>query len=194
MLRSRFFWKLYAGYSALILISSVVVGITISRGVERDTLQEVRQSLEARATFLREMATRYLTGSPDSSVQDRVRALGTQVGTRLTVIRADGVVIADSDENPAAMDNHSDRPEVLAAHSHGLGTSTRLSNTLGMRMMYLALSVRSEGRSVGYVRTAPSSLGDRSAPRSASRRDRLGRGGCQPWLRCCWGSCSHIIS
>lgn len=162
ILRSRFLWKLYAGYSALILISSAFVGILISQRVERDALKEIRQSLEARAILLKEPAARFLTKFPDSSFQDRIRALGTEIGTRLTVIKADGMVIADSNENPSGMDNHADRPEILAARSHGIGIATRFSNTLGTRMMYFSLSVRSRDRLVGYVRTSlPLSAVDR---------------------------------
>ena len=154
MLRSRFLWKLYAGYSAVILISSAFVGIIISHRVERDTLEEIRQSLQTQAIFLKEPAIRYLTNSHDSLLQEYIRTLGAKVRTRLTVIKADGVVIADSDENPSGMDKHSDRPEILAARSNGLGIATRFSNTLGMRMMYLSLSVRRDGQLIGYVRTA----------------------------------------
>ena len=154
MLRSRFLWKLYAGYSALILLSVVIVGGMITRRMEQDALAEIRQSLEARAVLLRGLARQHIEGSADSTFQKRVRALGREIGTRLTVIRADGRVVADSQENPSGMDNHADRPEILAARSDGLGTATRFSNTLGMRMMYLSLSVRSEDRLVGYVRVS----------------------------------------
>lgn len=154
MLHSRFFWKLYAGYSALILISSAVVGILTSQRVERDARHEIRQSLEIRAMLLKEPATQSLTKAPDVAFQEHIRTLGREIATRLTVIKADGTVIADSDEHPSGMDNHADRPEVLAARSHGIGTATRFSNTLGTRMMYLSLSVRNRDRLLGYVRAS----------------------------------------
>lgn len=154
MLRSRFLWKLYAGYSALILISGTVVGIVVTQRIERDTLEEIRQSLEARATLLKEPAIRYFEQPPVPSLQNHIRALGASIHTRLTVIRADGVVIADSEKEPGRMDNHANRPEVLAARSHGIGTATRFSHTLQMEMMYLALPLRSGDKLVGYTRTA----------------------------------------
>lgn len=154
MLRSRFLWKLYAGYSVLILISTLIVGILISQRIEGDTLEEIRQSLKARAIFLQELASRHLEKSPSEAFQNRVHALGREIDTRLTVIDVDGIVIADSSENPTKMDNHGKRPEVLAARSHGLGTATRFSNTLQVKMMYLALPVRRGGHLAGYVRTS----------------------------------------
>ena len=153
MLKSRFLWKLYAGYSALIIISAIVVGVLISRSIEQDTLEEIGQSLQARATILKKRSIEYFQ-KPDSAFQEHIRALGAEIGTRLTVIRVDGFVVADSEEDPADMDNHADRPEVLAARANGIGTSTRFSDTLKVRMMYLAIPLRDQDKIMGYVRTS----------------------------------------
>jgi len=162
ILRSRFFWKLYTPYAALILLSTVLFGMRISRSLEEDANHEIRQSLEARARLLKVLAKDSLESPPPASFQPRIRALGEQIGTRLTVIKADGTVIADSDERPVGMDNHGERPEILEAHSQDIGTAQRFSNTLGTRMMYLALAVKTEGRLLGYVRTSlPLSVIDR---------------------------------
>ena len=83
----------------------------------------------------------------------RVQTLGATLHTRFTVLRADGTVLADSAEEPIRLDNHAERPEIVAARSTGIGSTIRVSYTLGIRMMYLALPVRLEGRLVGYVRT-----------------------------------------
>lgn len=153
MPRSQFIWKLYAGYSALILFFAVVVVGLVTQRLEHDSRQEIEQSLEARAVLLQDLAgPQFETTS--SAFQGRVRALGDRIGTRLTVIRKDGLVIADSEEDPARMDNHGRRPEVLAADLKGYGLAVRFSDTLGTKMMYLALPVQSQGRLVGYVRTS----------------------------------------
>lgn len=59
--------------------------------------------------------------------------------TRLTIIRTDGVVIADS-ESPKDIekDNHLSRPEVQSAISNGKGTNIRYSTTMGAELMYAA--------------------------------------------------------
>lgn len=154
MLRSRFLWKLYAGYTALILVACAVIGLMIGQRVENDTQRELQRSLRAQAVFLREAATRYLKAPADPSFQQRVTDLSAEIGTRLTVIASDGTVIADSNEDPDSMENHGHRPEMEAARSSGEGTATRFSSTLRMRMMYLALPVRVDGELLGYVRTA----------------------------------------
>ena len=155
MVRSQFLWKLYLAYALLIVIFTGVVGFLIGHQIEEDSLQEVEKALLARASLLEEIALPLLQGSRASDLQPRVRSLGHRIGTRLTVIRADGVVLADSDEDPAKMDNHGNRPEILAALSHGKGTARRHSDTLGTDMMYLALPVRDAAPSrLGYVRTS----------------------------------------
>jgi PAS domain S-box len=60
---------------------------------------------------------------------------------RVTFIRSDGVVLGDSDHNPADMDNHINREEVQAALQHGTGRSVRTSETLSESMMYVAIPV-----------------------------------------------------
>ena len=154
MFRSRFLWKLYAGYATLIVLSATTVAALIVRRVERGSLEELRSSLRVRATLLREVASRSLGEPPDPSLQRRVRALGAEIGTRLTVVGTDGRVVADSEENPSAMDNHANRPEILAARSHGYGEAKRFSDTLGMAMMYLALPVETRGQLRGYARVS----------------------------------------
>ncbi len=154
MLRSPFLRKLYLGYVALILLSTAIVGGLIAQQIEEDSVKEIRQSLNVRAVFLQNLVSPTFRGPPDPTLQQRIRALGAAIDTRLTVIGLDGGVIADSEENPSEMDNHANRPEILAARSHELGNTTRFSDTLGTMMMYLALPVWSEDRLVGYVRTS----------------------------------------
>ena len=154
MIRSRFLWKLYAGYAVLILVSAALVGVLTARQIERDTLDEIRDSLRARAAMLKQAAWPASRGESAETLQSRVRALGEEIHTRLTVIRSDGTVLADSEKDPARMDDHSNRPEILAARSHGFGTAIRFSNTLETRMMYVALPVRSGNHLVGFVRAS----------------------------------------
>ena len=71
--------------------------------------------------------------------------MGEEIGTRLTVIDPQGLVLADSDEDPSRMDNHGSRPEILAVRSHGSGIATRYSRTLGVTMMFLALPIEDKG-------------------------------------------------
>ncbi len=58
---------------------------------------------------------------------------------RFTLITPDGDVLYDSISDPAQMENHLDRPEVLAAAEAGIGASRRFSPTLRKMTYYCAL-------------------------------------------------------
>lgn len=164
MIRSRFFWKLYAGYIAVILLTTAFVVGLAAWQLRRDWLHETEVVLRSKAALLRELALPALvreerggdagaTADPEA-LRRRIRVLGGEIAARLTVVRADGVVVADSEQDPSAMNNHIDRPEILAARSHGAGASTRRSETVNATMLYVALRVEDESRIVGYARAA----------------------------------------
>jgi two-component system phosphate regulon sensor histidine kinase PhoR len=154
MLRSRFLWKLYTGYAVVILLTTGGIGIAIGRKAENSALEQIQQSLQSQAVLLRDLSIPYIDSPVDSTFQRRVWLLGGRTGTRLTVIRADGTVIADSQEDPAVMDNHGRRPEVMAALRKGMGVSTRYSRTIGENFMYLALPIENGSEPAGFVRTS----------------------------------------
>ncbi len=152
VLRSKFLFKLYAGYAAVILVTAAIVGVLVEGFVERQTLEAVDRQLEAEALLVRgivhdldaagvEAWDAGVAGHP--ALQERIAAIHREIGTRLTVIRADGVVLADSHENPVHMDNHGQRPEVLTATAEAPGTSIRFSRNVSRRMRYLAIPLES---------------------------------------------------
>lgn len=58
--------------------------------------------------------------------------------SRITYISADGTVLFDNKANPAEMENHAHRDEVVAAKQSGKGTAIRESSTLSERTIYCA--------------------------------------------------------
>lgn len=60
---------------------------------------------------------------------------------RFTIIKKDGVVVADTGDVPVnTLDNHSDREEIREAIEEGIGYSRRYSETLKENMLYVAIS------------------------------------------------------
>lgn len=154
MIRSRFSWKLAAGLLLPIFLSTAIVGGIAVRSIEQDSTEEVRRSLAAQAALLRNVAAGRLGRPHQSILKQEVRSLGEEVGTRLTIIDAQGLVLADSQEDPSGMDNHGSRPEILSARSHGSGVATRYSPSLGVTVTYLALPIEDNGRLLGYARAS----------------------------------------
>ncbi len=154
MRRTRIVWKLYAGIVLLTLLTAAIVGMLAHLTIARESRVEVEVTLAQHACLLRDLARPAFADAGDPGLQARLRQLGLETGIRLTVIDADGVVLADSDEDPARMENHANRPEVRDALDSGRGTVSRYSRTLEQEMMYLALPVSADGDPVGCVRTS----------------------------------------
>jgi two-component system, OmpR family, phosphate regulon sensor histidine kinase PhoR len=152
--RSQLFRKLLVSYLALTILTVVLIGALVAWRIERAILQEEAQVLQAKAVLVRELVTPALDQGPDAALQERVRAVGAEIGTRLTVLRADGTVMADSEEEPSRMENHGRRPEIVDADRHGLGRAQRYSDMQQTTMMYVALPVRLDQRLLGYVRVS----------------------------------------
>lgn len=84
-------------------------------------------------------------------LQSWVRNTGKRMGIRITIIDQSGLVLADSQESPGAMENHGDRPEFKSALKVGTGSSIRYSYTLQTPMIYLAISVLPDSLSGSYI-------------------------------------------
>lgn len=94
---------------------------------------------------------------PGETSSEFLRPISRLVDARVTRVLPDGRVAADSASQPEAMDNHSDRPEILAASKDGWGQSIRKSATLKSSMIYTAVRIEdAQGKSSGYVRVARS--------------------------------------
>ncbi len=156
--RMKFLWKLYAGYVAIVLVATIVVAVLVSRWLQQDALEDMARVLRTRAALLREIGRPVLVegvAAGDPALHGRLATLGRELSTRLTVIRADGVIVGESSEADDVLDNHADRPEVLEALARGSGRSTRRSSTVGEDMMYVAVRVDAEpGELLGFARAA----------------------------------------
>jgi len=154
-MRSRFFWRITIPY--IILIAAILAGLAIL--LANSQIQEYESSLknqllsEARLIAL-QLAPDF--AGPVNSAELDIFAKGTSplIQARITLIRADGVVLGESDTNPANMENHSTRPEVQSALKGTEYTITRFSTTLGADYLYAAVPVQGNGRIVGVVRLA----------------------------------------
>jgi diguanylate cyclase (GGDEF)-like protein/PAS domain S-box-containing protein len=153
MLRTRVFWKIYLCFIAFILLTSVVVGLFVITRIENDELEQTRERLTMYARLLRDIDPAELENT-SSELRRQVQELHDKLGIRLTLIKADGTVVIDSDEDAAKMDNHASRVEVVEALQNGIGTSTRYSNTVRDKMMYVALPIKVNENVVGFSRTA----------------------------------------
>src|SRR5688572_9356128 len=111
----------------------------------RDQDQAGREALDRSLLIETTTASSLLADLPDERLQPEVRKLDRNLGVRLTVIRKDGTVIADTHAEPSRMEDHAGRVEVSEALLNGLGKAEHHSATLGREMRYLAIARPSAG-------------------------------------------------
>ena len=150
--------KILAGYLAVAGVGLGVAGWLSLERFEASDMKQLQAGLTAQARLAAEIFAAPLAGiSPDLQAIDALAdRLGEAINARVTVIASDGTVLGDSYESGAAlrrMDNHLTRPEVREAVASGLGISIRLSGTVGILMLNVAVPVHLPDRGLlGIVR------------------------------------------
>jgi two-component system phosphate regulon sensor histidine kinase PhoR len=155
MTRKRLLLQLYPSYLAIILISLFIVSWYALRRTEALHHLQLERDLLSQARLLERTLH---TGDGSMLSPERIaqlcREFGRLLPIRVTVLLENGRVIGDSDENPALMENHRNRPEVRAA-AEGKPTSVlRYSSTVSQRMLYMAVPVSINDRTEMFVRVA----------------------------------------
>lgn len=151
---SRLSLRLFLVYAALNF--GLAVGyVTLIADWQRQLVEEqVELRLRDTALALRVDVRELLSAGKKDQLQRVAADLGRAAGMRVTILDRDGTVLADSDEDPALMENHLYRVEIQQAAERGLGKVVRSSATQDRRMSYLALRLDEDGQSAAYVRVA----------------------------------------
>ncbi len=146
-MRLNLFWKLGLAYLALLLGVLLAVDIFAERVLRRDyeragfdQLASLAQIARARPPQLPPPLPSQAPAKPEDSTALREwTAVMSAGGARVTVITSSGLVLADSQADPAEMENHAGRPEIRDAFAHGEGRSIRHSKTINRDLLYLAM-------------------------------------------------------
>ncbi len=130
-------------FLALLLGVLIAVDFFAERSLRDEYVRTALAQLESIARLAKARPLQ-LSSVPPTSPEDHA-ALNQWVSqmaaseVRVTVIAADGRVLADSQSDTRTMENHSDRPEVREALARGEGTSARRSVTVGRDLLYYAV-------------------------------------------------------
>jgi two-component system phosphate regulon sensor histidine kinase PhoR len=126
--------RLVVGYLLVAAVFSVAWLWSLYGPVTSAVLREQERNLKAVAQTSALYAAE-TTFSPEATAKH----LGTIADVRVTIISAEGTVLADSSNDPALMDNHASRPEVSAALLGKTGVARRISKTDGADELYIAV-------------------------------------------------------
>src|SRR6476660_7551586 len=130
--------RIALSYAALVLVMGGLLAFLL--GGELETREEdalrTRLSDEAHAVAYNS-ALLFASSAPISPTNTLAHEMSGLFGTRVTLIRPDGVVVGDSEEDPLTMENHAARPEVaqVLANPKSIGTASRLSATVHRQLL-----------------------------------------------------------
>ena len=148
-------WRIILPYAGLILVTGLALGIYLSNFVRQTYLNDLESKLGAEARMIGDVIIPDLESvRADPNFDPQAKHWAGILDARVTIIAPDGTVWGESHENRALMTNHSDRPEVIQALVDGAGSSIRFSQTLGYSMMYTAVTVLQDQKTLALVRVA----------------------------------------
>jgi two-component system phosphate regulon sensor histidine kinase PhoR len=154
MRRQKLLWHLFPFFLLVTLVTLVAVSWYSARSWRLFFLEQTTKDLAARAHLVEARIGGQAALENGPEVDKLCKELGKITATRLTVILPSGKVLGDTEENPARMDNHGDRPEILEALQGRVGVSTRFSFTLRHNRMYVAVPIKDQGHIIGVVRAS----------------------------------------
>ena len=132
----KIFLKLIAGVLGLLLLALGLVDYFATDVAHDSYIQSLKDQLAGKCRML-ELSL----AAPESLDAVHARRMAAAAGGRVTVIRADGKVLVDSEANAAEMENHRTRHEVAQAFASGSGSDSRESATVHVKFLYVAVRV-----------------------------------------------------
>ena len=148
MAKRRLLWQLYLPYLIITILALVLLSWYASYSFRWFYYDEIAQNLESRTRLAGRQILPAVSQKSFDEVDQLCKLLGQTAGIRLTMILPDGRVVGDSDQQPAKMENHADRPEFRQAVSGQTGRSVRFSDTLGKNMMYIAVPLKEQEQTI----------------------------------------------
>jgi len=153
LFRFRFFWRLYISFAGLVLLCLGATGTLVVRQYRSDLSERLDSSLRVQTMTLAHLAADDFAAAPPD-VSALVDRYAKATGRRVTFVRRDGTVVADSERPASDLENHSDRPEVRTALHGGYGVDRRVSKSTGRTTLYAAHVPEHALGTAGIVRVA----------------------------------------
>jgi two-component system phosphate regulon sensor histidine kinase PhoR len=151
----RLAWRITAAYVALILAITLGLGLYLPATLRQAQFDQLRTHLAEEARLVADAAAPLLAAGDRAAIQALARRLGAAAHSRVTIIAPDGVVVGESEADPAILENHSNRPEIAAVLRGGdAGASERHSASVDRDLLYVAVPIEWQGRTIGVARVA----------------------------------------
>jgi signal transduction histidine kinase len=157
--------RLLLAYLTLIVIVLLILEVPLGLTYRDRQLADLRAAVQGDAVVLASFAEDGLEADagPSDQLDDLATGYTERTGGRVVVVDRDGVAVLDSAplQDATSLRDFSSRPEIADALAGRVSTGTRQSDTLGTRLLYVAVPVASSGVIHGAVRiTFPTSTVD----------------------------------
>ena len=157
-MRLNLFWKFSFAFLALLVSVLLAVDFFAERALRSDYERTGFEKLAAISRIAQARPPQWAPVSPGQAenlapLRDWVAQMAAS-GARITVITADGRVLADSQSDPQTMENHANRPEILEAMAKGEGRSIRHSVTIHRDLLYYAVRQDTSTGPAAFLRFA----------------------------------------
>lgn len=154
MRKPSFFQKLFFSYSAIIFILTALIYYFSFNVIYSDKIENLQSQLKNEAVLLESQFKKDFINRDYLKIDQNVKSLRKRIKTRITFVDSAGVVIADSEKDPAQMNNHLSRPEIIQSSSEAFGYSIRYSITTQKEMLYLSKPIYVKSQIIGFIRTS----------------------------------------
>jgi two-component system phosphate regulon sensor histidine kinase PhoR len=146
------FVRTFSSYMGMIILVLAVIYFLAMNTLWNFYMDDLKTNLSHTAQALSPKVMELYTARDEAGVDKLVKELGKNIEARLTIIKPDGTVIADSEKDPLQMENHSDRREVNKALHGVTDESIRFSSTIREEMLYLAVPIIHQGETRLVIR------------------------------------------
>jgi len=151
-MRKSLFWKIFGGYLIIIAVFGAVLLGLFFKAIRTANVEDQVLHLKGLNEVLMARVMTVLKDEGSGSLGPFIKDIGNRTKVRITIIRPDGTVLADSEEVPERMDTHQYRPEVFQALQGQTGRSVRRSSTVRADMLYMGFPMFEEGKVTGVLR------------------------------------------
>ena len=149
------YWKITVPFILLIVVGMSLLGFFLANSQRESQMNHLQEYLANESRLVADAALPdFIDPGLNNQLDELAKKIGNDIQARVTLIALDGTVLGDSQENPASLDNHSNRPEVIAALQSGLGISQRFSTSIRENMLYVAVPITNLGQKLGVARVA----------------------------------------
>lgn len=151
-MKKTVFFKISAGYLTIIFLLSASLSLFSFQTFKTYYKDMLVDALRKEADLLMLTVGPLYARNKNNETDALFKKIAPSITTRITLINRDGTVVADSEKDPAIMENHKTRPEVIQAIYGQTGSSLRHSSTVAEDMLYVAVPIVREGNVTGVLR------------------------------------------